>query len=120
MPASTCADIPRATAEIPVDALDSQSLAAAALDWMETAVLAWESARELAPDDVDILVELGRAHLQAGWSNTARENSRAALPLDTAHPAAQALPKAASVAQAMRRGRWGEEGNCRAKVRQPS
>ena len=83
-------------------------------------MLAWESARELAPDDVDILVELGRAHLQASRSSAAREAAGAAWLLDAANPAAQALLKAVSVAQTMRRGRWGEEGNCRAKVRQPS
>lgn len=91
--------------------------AASALGWHETAVFACEALRENAPDDLANLIALGRAHLGAGRADAAVRCAEAVLARESIHGAAQSLLKDASVAQTMKAGRWGEDGDFRAKVK---
>lgn len=91
--------------------------AATELEWPETAVFAYEALRASAPDDLAILVSLGRAHLQAGRAEPAVRCAEAVLAREPINGSAQALLKDASVAQTMKTGRWEEGGDFRAKVR---
>jgi len=94
--------------------------AATALGWSETAIFAGEALREIEPTEVSGLVTLGRAYLSAGRAENALEVAGCALQLEPANAQAQALLKDASVAQTMRQGRWGDGGDFRGKLRQPS
>jgi len=94
--------------------------AATALGWSETAIFAGEALREIEPTEVSGLVTLGRAYLSAGRAENALEVAGCALQLEPANAQAQALLKDASVAQTMRQGRWGDSGDFRGKLRQPS
>lgn len=91
--------------------------AADALGWHETAVFAYEALRANEPDDLAILVALGRAHLGAGRADSAVRCAETVLAREAINGPAQALLKDASVAQSMKSGRWEEGGDFRAKVR---
>lgn len=78
------------------------------LDLAETAVFAFEDLCRLRPGDAASYVALGKALVRAGRNADAVRAAAKALDLDSADSEAQALLKAASVAQTMGAGRVAE------------
>lgn len=91
--------------------------AAAALEFPETEVFAWESLRDLNPEDGATLLALGRAYLGVGRQAEAVRMADLVLKREPGHGEALALAKDAAVALSLERGRWDEEGDYRAKLR---
>ena len=99
----------------------------AALTWLgevalerempETAVFAFEAARELRPEDTENLVALGEAWLAAGRATEAVGCADVVLARQPAHAGAQALMRMAAIAQTLAEGRWEERTSFREKLR---
>ncbi len=82
-----------------------------------TRVFALEGIREVQPNNIKILLEIGDAYIEAGRPDAALNAAERVLELKPAHEGAQALIKSASVAQSMQKGKWEEEGSYRDKLR---
>lgn len=80
--------------------------AASALGLHETAVFAWETARDLQPDSREHRLALGDAYVAAGRHGDAVKIADELLKRNSVDPEAQALLKHASVAQSIDRGNW--------------
>jgi len=87
-------------------ALKRLGQAARALDLPETAVFAFESIRDLYPDDQDNLLALGEAFLLVGKAREALQTAHEILQRAPVHAGAQVLLRSASVAQATTNGQW--------------
>jgi tetratricopeptide (TPR) repeat protein len=85
-----------------------------------TRVFALEGIREIQPDNIKILLEIGDAYIAAGRPEAALNAAERVLELKPGHEEAQALIKSASVAQSMQKGKWEEEGSYRDKLRDES
>lgn len=90
--------------------------AAAALDWHETAVFAFECAREKFPDRADVLAGLGRALLSAERAADAVKVATHWLKVEPHSAEAQALLRNTSVAVTVAKGKWEGAGDYRSKL----
>ena len=90
--------------------------AATALGWNETAIFAYDSARESAPDRPDLALSLGLALLTVGRAAEAVRAAQEALRVQPNSAAAQELLRNASIAVTMAKGKWEEGGNYRGKL----
>ncbi len=91
--------------------------AAKSHDLPATRVFALEEIREIQPDNIKTLLEIGEAYIAAGQPDEALEAAERILRLKPGNEAGQALIKSASVAQSMKRGKWDEQGSYREKLR---
>lgn len=98
-------------------ALKQLAAAASALDWPETAVLALEAARDLAPADHGNLIALGEAWLAGGNPQEALRLADEVLRTRPVDAAAQNLMRTASIAQTMARGNWESGEGFRTKLK---
>ncbi|HWA85788.1 MAG TPA: tetratricopeptide repeat protein [Opitutus sp.] len=98
-------------------ALKQMGAAALALGWAETAVFAFEAARELQPENRDNLLALGGAWLAAGKPAEALRMAEAILRTRPVDPAAQDLMRQASIAQTVTKSRWDSDSSFREKLR---
>lgn len=89
-----------------VAALKQLATAARALDWPETAVLALEAVREIAPGDHANTIALGEAWLALNRPQEALRLADEVLRTRPVDAAAQNLMRTASIAQTMAQGRW--------------
>ncbi len=94
--------------------------AAKACDLPATRVFALEGIREIQPDNIKNLLEIGDAYIAAERAEAALNAAERVLELKPGHEDAQALIKAASVAQSMQKGKWDTEGSYREKLRDES
>ncbi len=85
-----------------------------------TRVFALEGIREVQPDNIKTLLEIGEAYIAAGQADAALKAAERILELKPGHEAGQAMIKSASVAQSMQRGKWEETGSYRDKLRDES
>jgi len=90
--------------------------AAAALGWTETAVFAFEMARENEPDRPELLLSLGQALLTAGRATEAVKVAEETLRLQPNNADALGLLRAASVAVTLAQGKWEQDGDYRGKL----
>jgi len=88
---------------------------ATALGWTETAVFAFEAAREREPGRPERLLSLGRALLGAGRAPEAVKVAEELLRLQPANALAVALLRDAAVAVTLAQGRWEQAGDFRGK-----
>ena len=95
------------------DAAKSHGLAA-------TRVFALEGIREVQPDNIKTLLEIGEAYVAASQPDAALRAAERILELKPGHEAGQAMIKSASVAQSMQKGKWDEGGSYREKLRDES
>ncbi len=93
-----------------VAALDLLGQSATELGWSETAVFAHETASDLEPDRLDLLLALGRAYLAAARAHDAVETANQALKLQPANSEAQSLKQDALVAVSVTNGKWDQSG----------
>src|ERR1700712_1232631 len=98
-----------------VSALNLLGQAATELGWTETAVFAHETASDLEPDRIDLLVSLGRAYLAAGRASDAVSAANQALQLQAGNADAQALLQDSLVAVTVAKGKWDQKGDGRGK-----
>lgn len=103
-----------------VAALKLLADAAKSHDLPATRVFALEGIREVQPDNIKTLLEIGEAYIAAGQADQALGAAERILELKPGHEAGQAMIKSASVAQSMQRGKWDEEGSYRDKLRDES
>ncbi len=82
-----------------------------------TRVFALEGIREVQPDNIKTLLEIGEAYIAAGQADAALSAAERILELKPGHEAGQAMIKSASVAQSMQKGKWDEAGSYRDKLR---
>ncbi len=99
-----------------VSALALLGKAAAELGWNETAVFAFECAREEEPDRPDLLLGLGAALLAVGRAEEAVKVSRDLVQLQPNNADAQALFRNASIAVTVAKGKWEASGDYRGKL----
>jgi tetratricopeptide (TPR) repeat protein len=99
-----------------VSALNLLGQAATELGWTETAVFAHETASDLEPDRIDLLVSLGRAYLSASRASDAVGAANQALQLNAANSDAQTLLQDALVAVTVTKGKWDQGGDSRNKL----
>lgn len=98
-----------------VSALNLLGHSATELGWTETAVFAHETASDLEPDRIDLLVTLGRAYLAAGRASDAVNAANQALQLQAGNADAQALLQDSLVAVTVAKGKWDQKGDSRDK-----
>jgi len=89
-----------------VAALNLLGQSATELGWIETAVFAHETASDLEPDRLDLLLSLGRAYLAASRASDAVETANQALKSQPASSDAQSLLQDALVAISVANGKW--------------
>lgn len=94
--------------------------AAEALAWPGTVVFALEAVRELAPENLDHALALGRALLAHGQPELALALANDVLAQRLLDPRAQELVRAASVAVTMARGHWESTRSFRAQLKSPA
>ncbi|MBI4024894.1 MAG: tetratricopeptide repeat protein [Verrucomicrobia bacterium] len=82
------------------------SEAAATMDLPLTAVFAYETAREASPDDIGILLALGRLYQASGQADKGRECYERVLELDPASNEGFKGLKDATANEAMTKGKW--------------
>lgn len=118
-PAETLAQAEKILAKDPFSRTGLEWLAEAALahDWPETAAFAFESIRELEPDDRVNLIALGDAWLRAGRPDEALSAADTVLRLHPVDAEAQNLMRRASIARTTRDGNWDQAGNYRQKLK---
>lgn len=90
--------------------------AAESLDLWETAVFAYEGAREADPANIDIQLALGNAYIHARRPKEAIRIGDEILQANPANEDAQEMVRRASVAESMDRGKWEQEGDFREKL----
>ncbi len=100
-----------------VAALKNLGEAARELEWPETAVFAFEAARELQPADREILLAVGEAWLAAGRPAEALRAADAILKTRPVDAEAQKLMRQASIAQTMTKGNWETAATFREKLK---
>ncbi|MGF1448866.1 MAG: tetratricopeptide repeat protein [Opitutales bacterium] len=96
-----------------VPALRTLAQAAEHAELWRTAVLAWDSAAKVAPDDGELKINLGNALLKADDPERAVALCQDMLAKNPADEKAQELIRRASVAIGMKKGRMEEEGDYR-------
>lgn len=89
-----------------VQALRLASQAAELMDLPQTAVFMMECAREVSPDDVGLLMDLGRLYQQGGQPQKGRECYEKVLQVDPANAEAFKGLKDATANEAMDQGGW--------------
>jgi tetratricopeptide (TPR) repeat protein len=89
-----------------VAALNLLGQSATELGWTETAVFAHETASDLEPDRIDLLLSLGHAYLAASRATDAVGAANQALKLQPSNSDAQLLLQSALVAVAVVKGKW--------------
>jgi len=99
-----------------VAALNLLGQSATELGWIETAIFAHETASDLEPDRMDLLLSLGRAYLAAARGSDAVETANQALKLQPASSDAQSLLQDALVAVSVMNGKWEQAGGSRGKL----
>jgi tetratricopeptide (TPR) repeat protein len=99
-----------------VAALNLLGQAATELGWLETAVFAHETASDLEPDRIDLLLSLGRAYLAASRASDAVNAAKQALQLHPENSDAQTLLQNALVAATVVNGKWDKESGPQNKV----
>ncbi len=99
-----------------IQALRLNGQAAEAMGLWATAALAYDGIREIKEDDVDNLMALGNALIQAGQPKEAIKWGERILELQPGHGDAQALLRQASVAITMDKGKWDEQSDFRSKL----
>lgn len=102
-----------------VTALKLLAGAAAQLGWLETMVFAREAVRELAPHDQANLIALGEALLKADRPTEALKIADGILRHRPVDGDAQNLMRRASIAQTVTKGNWEQDGDYRAKLKNP-
>ncbi len=90
--------------------------AATALGWTETAVFAFEAARENEPDRPELLLALGQALLAAGRAAEAVKATEELLRLQPNNAEALTLLRDASVAVTLVQGKWEQGGDYRGRL----
>ncbi len=92
--------------------------AAAALEFPNTKVFAWECIRDHAPENIPNLLALGQAYIDAQRGEEAVAVGEQILKLSPGNGDAQDLLKTGSVSQSLSRGNWEEEsGTYRDKLK---
>src|SRR5690606_17445488 len=92
--------------------------AAAALEFPETKVFAWECIRDQAPENIPNLLALGQAYIEAQRGEDAVAVGEQILKLNPGNGEAQDLLKTGSVSQSLSKGNWEEEsGSYRDKLK---
>ena len=99
-----------------VQALKLNGQAAEAMGLWGTAALAYDSIREIKEEDLENLMALGKALVQAGQPKEAIKWGERILELQPGHGDAQALLRQASVAITMDKGKWDEQSDFRQKL----
>ncbi len=99
-----------------VQALRLEAQAAAAMGLWGTCALAYENIRDLEPDNVDNLIALGNAFIEAGQPKEAIKQGEHVLEMNPGNGDAQALLRRASVAITMDKGKWEEQTDFRQKL----
>ena len=99
-----------------IAALTLLGQAATVLGWAETAVFAYEAARENEPDRPELLLLLGQALLAVGRAPEAVKAAHGTLRLSPNNADAQTLLRNASVAVTMVKGKWEAGGDYRGKL----
>lgn len=122
-PATAMARFKQAEAALVFDprnrlALQRLAVAATALDWPETAELAWERCRTLAPDDVQAGLGLTQVLQRLGRLAEAADVINQVVRIHPHHAEAQVLARDISVALTLRQGRWEGDGTFRDKLRE--
>jgi tetratricopeptide (TPR) repeat protein len=90
--------------------------AAGAMGLWKTAVFAYENIRDLEPENIANLLDLGNAHVEAGEAREAVKCGEMILDSSPANGEAQALLRRASVAITMDKGKWDEQSDFRQKL----
>lgn len=99
-----------------VQALRLEAQAAGAMGLWGTAALAYENIRDLEPENVENLISLGNALIEAGQPKEAIKAGEAILEFQPGSGDAQALLRRASVAITMDKGKWDEQTDFRQKL----
>ncbi len=99
-----------------VQALRLLAQAASAMTLWGTAALTYENIREIEPDNVDNLMSLGNAYIEAGQAKEAVRTGEQILEIQPGSGDAQALLRRASVAITMDKGKWDEQTDFRQKL----
>ncbi len=101
-------------ANIPALRLNGQ--AAEAMGLWGTAALAYDTIREIKEEDIENLMALGNALVQAGQPKEAIKWGERILEIQPGNGDAQALLRQASVAITMDKGKWDEQSSFREKL----
>jgi tetratricopeptide (TPR) repeat protein len=99
-----------------MQALGLLGQAAATLGLWNTAVFAYDSARELEPDNIKNMMSLSTALIEAGQPKEAIKWGERILELTPGDGDAQAMLRRASVAITMDKGKWDEQSDFRQKL----
>jgi tetratricopeptide (TPR) repeat protein len=99
-----------------VAALTLLGQAATVFGWHETAVFAYEAARENEPDRPELVLSLGQALLAVGRAPAAVAAAQESLRLQPNSADAQTLLRNASIAVTMAKGKWEQSGDYRGKL----
>jgi tetratricopeptide (TPR) repeat protein len=97
-------------------ALKMEAQAATMMGMMGTAALAYENIRDVQPENIENLLALGNALIDAGQSKEAIKCGERILELKSGDGDAQALLRRASVAVTMDKGKWDEQTSFRDKL----
>ncbi len=118
-PSKSMAEAEKALSSNPnnVQALRLVSQAAELLDFPLTAVFCYETAREAYPENVEILMELGRLYQQSDQADKGRECYERVLQLEPANNEAFKGLKDAIANAAMRKGKWDSDSDYRGKLK---
>jgi tetratricopeptide (TPR) repeat protein len=100
-----------------VSALKLLAEAAQASDWPETVVFAWESIRELNPNDHEAILQFGEACLVAKRPHDALRAADELLKIKPQDGDALALMRKSAIAQTTDKGNWEEKGSFRSKLK---
>lgn len=102
-----------------VAALNLLGQSATELGWIETAVFAQETASDLEPERIDLLISLSRAYLAASRASDAVGAVRQALQLKPGNSEAQTLLQNALVAVTVVNGKWEQPNGSQDKLPGP-
>ncbi len=97
-------------------ALKMEAHAAEAMGMWGTAALAYDNIREVTPENVENLLSLGNAYIEAGQAKEAVKAGDLILAFQPGNGDAQALLRRASVAITMDKGKWDEQTDFRQKL----
>jgi tetratricopeptide (TPR) repeat protein len=97
-------------------ALRMEAHAAQEMGMWGTAALAYENIREVTPENIENLLSLGNALIEAGQPKEAVKAGERILELQQGNGDAQALLRRASVAMTMDKGKWDEQSDFRQKL----
>ena len=91
--------------------------AASNLELLNTAAFAFDSARQIEPEDYENLKELGHVYMQLKRYDDAIKIGNHVFQKNQGDAEAQDLVKQASVAQSMEKGNWEDKGDFRDKLK---